>query len=266
MAGEAAEPDGDAVELSVDGRVATVVLNRPAVLNAVNMSMLARLVEVFDQINDSPEIWCVVVKGSGRSFCVGADQRERIGMSPDDVRRRRRLAPVAFSAMRRCVRPVIAQVHGYALGSGLEIALGCDLVVVAEGTTMGLIETSLAAIPAGGGTQMLPRLVGLLRAKELILTGRRFSAEDAFKWGMVSYLVEPSELEAKVLALAAELVAAAPIAVAQAKKAIDMSFDLDLATGLQVEAALYERTLTTKDRAEALEAYHEGRPPVYRGE
>lgn len=254
------------LEFSVREHIATVAFDRPAVLNAVSTPLLERLIDVFDEINDSAEIWCVILKGNGRAFCVGADQKERPGMSIDDVRRRRRIAPHAFAAMRQCLRPVIAQVHGHAIGSGLELALGCDIVVAAEGTMMGLIETAVGAIPAGGGTQLLPRLVGLGRAKELIFTGRKFTAEDALAWGMINRVVPEAELERTVLSLAREITAVAPIANVQAKKAINLSLDLDIANGMQVEAALYDRTLTTADRAEALRAYRERRRPVFRGE
>ncbi len=254
------------LELSVRDHVATVAFDRPERLNAVSTPLLEKLVEVFAEINDRPDVWCVILKGNGRAFCVGADQKERPGMSAEDVRRRRRIGPRAFSVMRECVRPVIAQVHGYALGSGLELAIGSDIVVAAEGTVFGMIETVLGAIPGGGATALLPRIVGPSRAKELIYTGRRFTAEDAFRWGMIGYVVPAAELEAKVMSLAREICAAAPIAVAQAKKAINLSADLDLASGMRLEAELYDRTIGTKDRAEALRAYAEKRPPVFRGE
>ncbi|MDE3100606.1 MAG: enoyl-CoA hydratase/isomerase family protein [Chloroflexota bacterium] len=254
------------IELTVRDRIATVAFDRPDRLNAVSTPLLERLVDVFAEINDRADIWCVILKGNGRAFCVGADQKERPGMSPEEVRRRRRIGPRAFSSMRECVRPVIAQVHGYALGSGLEMAIGSDIVVAAEGTVFGMIETVLGAIPGGGATALLPRIIGLPRARELIYTGRRFSAEDALRWGMISYVVPAAELEAKALSLAREICAAAPIAVAQAKKAMNLFADTDLASGMRLEAELYDRTIATKDRAEALRAYAEKRPPVFRGE
>lgn len=253
------------VSFQVSGHIARVAFNRPEVLNAVSTPVFHRLIEVFDEINDSTEVRCVVLRGHGRAFCVGADQKERPGMTLDDIRRRRRISPQAFSAMRNCLHPVIAEVHGYALGGGLEMALGCDMIVAASGTTMGLIETLRGSIPAGGGTQLLPRLIGPARAKELIFTGRKFSAEEALEWGLVNYVVEPSELESRVQTLAEEIVAAAPISNVQAKRAINMSLDIDVANGIQVEAALYERILTTSDRTEALEAYREGRPADFKG-
>jgi enoyl-CoA hydratase len=254
------------IELSVADHIATVAFNRPEVLNAVNMPVFSRLIEVFDDIADNPDVWCVILRGNGRAFCVGADQKERPGMTLDEIRRRRRISPQAFSAMRNCPRPVIAEVHGYALGGGLEMALGCDIIVAARDTVMGLIETKRGSIPAGGGTQLLPRLIGPARAKELIFTGRTFTAAQALEWGMVSYALEPEDLRAKVDDLAREITSAAPVSNMQAKRAINLSMDLDVANGIQAEAALYERILTTSDRTEALAAYREKRPPQFRGE
>jgi enoyl-CoA hydratase len=258
--------EADLIIMEVADHVATVTFNRPDALNAATTPFFRRLVGVFDEINEDPDIWCVVVRGAGRAFCVGADQKERGAMSLQDLRNRRRLSPQAFSAMRNCVRPVIGQVHGYALGGGLELALGCDIVVAAEGTAMGLIESRLASIPAGGGTQILPRLVGVPRAKELIFTGRRFTAEEALGWGMISYVVPGEALESTVRALALEIATAAPVSNVQAKRAINMSMDLSVANGFEVEAALYERILSTTDRAEGAAAHREGRAPSFRGE
>lgn len=256
----------DLVELSVANGTARVAFNRPQVLNAVSTALHLRLIEVFDEIAERPEVRCVVLKGNGRAFCVGADQKERPGMSLADIRKRRRISPAAFAAMRQCTRPVIAQVHGYALGSGLEMALNSDLIVAAEGTVFGLIETLRGAIPAGGGTQLLARLVGPLRARELIYTGRRFTAEQALPWGMLNYLVPLSALEEQVTALANEICAAAPVSVIQAKEAINIGADAGLSVGLRMETALFERTLTTTDRLEAVAAYREKRVPVFKGE
>lgn len=260
------QTETELVELSIADHIATVSFNRPNVLNAVSTPVFGRLIDIFDQITDDPDVWCVILRGNGRAFCVGADQKERPGMSLDEIRRRRRISPQAFSAMRNCSRPVIAQVHGYALGGGLEMALGCDIIIAASDTVMGLIETRRGSIPAGGGTQLLPRLVGPARAKELIFTGRKFTAAEAVDWGLITHAVPPDELEGKVTALAREIVDSAPISNMQAKRAINASMDLDVANGIQLEAALYERILTTWDRTEALSAYKEKRSPQFRGE
>jgi enoyl-CoA hydratase/carnithine racemase len=257
--------DTDVLTVDISDYVATVSFNRPEVLNAVNMATLESLITVFERLNDEPDVRCVILRGAGRAFCVGADQKERPGMSDNDIRRRRRLAPAAFGAMRGCAHPVVAQVHGFALGGGLEMALGCDLILAAEDTVMGLIETTRASIPAGGGTQLLPRLIGPLRAKELVLTGRKFTAADAAGWGLVNYAVPAADLEAAVADLVGQICAAAPISCRQAKRAMDAAMDVDLRTGIHFEEALYERVLGTEDRAEALTAYREKRPARFVG-
>ena len=271
--GERTTPVGDAnwtrsfdnLVCTVEDRVARVTLNRPHVLNAVNNGLLHDLIEVFELINRSDEAWCVVLSGAGRAFCVGADQKERPGMSLDEVRERRRIAPMAFSAMRNCLRPVIAQVHGYALGSGLEIALGCDMIFAEAGTVMGLVETARGSIPAGGGTQLLARYVGVAKAKELIFTGSKFTAEDAEKLGLLNGLLPAGELAAETERVARRVVTMAPIANIQAKRAINMSLDVGVTAGIQIEAAYYERILATSDRAEALTAYRNHRDPNFAG-
>jgi enoyl-CoA hydratase/carnithine racemase len=253
-------------EVRLDDSIARVAFNRPEVLNAVNMEILLNITPLFEQLSNDSHVRCVVLSGNGRAFSVGADHKERPTMSLDEVRHRRRIAPRAFAAMRNCVHPVIAQVHGWALGSGLELALGCDIVVMAETAVLGLIETVRASIPAGGGTQLLPRIVGLQRAKELILTGRRFTAAEAADWGIANYVVPVEELEARVTGLAREITAAAPISCQQAKRAINATLSMDLTSGIEYEAALYERILGSADRAEALAAYQEERPSVFMGE
>ncbi|MCW2782174.1 MAG: Enoyl-CoA hydratase/isomerase [Marmoricola sp.] len=263
---EQAESAESTIEFTIVDHVATVSFNRPERLNAVTTPMFGRLLEIFDEINDSADVRCVVLRGNGRAFCSGADQKERPGMSIEDIRRRRRLTPQAFSAMRSCVYPVIAQVHGYALGGGMELALGCDFIIAAEDTVMGLIESARGSMPAGGGTQLLPRLVGAARAKEIIFTARKFTAREALGWGMVNYAVPADELDAKVAEIVAEIVAVAPISNVQSKRAVNMSLDVDVVNGIQIEAALYERTLTTADRVEAMTSAREKRPPVFRGQ
>ena len=257
--------DDDVVTLEIDGRIAIVAFNRPEVLNACNMAVFFKLIEIFNQINDSDEIWCVILKGNGRAFCVGADQKERKTMTLDDIRRRRRISPQVFAAMRACSKPVIAQVHGFAIGGGLEMAMGCDIILAADDTSMGLIEVLRGSIPAGGGTQLLPRLIGIQRAKELIFTGQKFTGAQAAEWGLVAHAYPADELEQRTRALADLIVQAAPISVQQAKKAINMSMDLDLGNGILAEAALYERAMNTKDRETAVKAYHDKVPAVFEG-
>ena len=255
-----------AVELETSSApVATVWLNRPEVLNACNMDVFHGLIDAFDTVNDLDDIRVVVLRGRGRAFSVGADITERKQMDLEAIRRRRRIAPFAFGAMRNCIRPVIAAVHGYALGGGLELALGCDIVLAAEDTDMGLIETTRGSIPGGGGTQLLPRLVGVNRAKELIFTGRTFTAQEAAQWGMINGSYPPDELDSRLKTLLDEICAAAPVSVTQTKQAIDMGLDLDLANGFKVEAALYERTMTSSDRLAGMNSIRRDEPSRFNG-
>lgn len=224
-----------------------VEIDRPEALNAISMAVYADLVAAFADVDDDPAVAVAILAGRGRAFCVGADLKERRTMSDTDVRRRRRLAPAVFGAMARCTKPVIAAVAGYALGGGCELALACDLIVAEDTAVFALPETTLGVIPGGGATQRLPRLVGLPRAKELILTGRRFSASDAERWGMVNRVVEHGAALSAARALAAELGANAPLALQQAKRALNASQSLDLESGLLFEAEAYGGCLASDE-------------------
>lgn len=255
----------DTLQVTVDDHVATVTLNRPDVLNAVNMPMYEDLFQAFNQLDDDDSVWVIVLTGSGRAFSVGADLKERQTMTVADVRRRRRLAPRTFGAVANCRKPVIGAIHGYAMGGGCELALCCDLLMAAEGTVFALPETAIGVIPGGGGTQRLPRLVGPMLAKELIFTGRRFSAQQAFEYGMLSRVVPADELLAAAQELAREICQSAPLAVYQAKKAINATFNVGLEAGLLYEAEAYDTCLSSEDRLEGLAAFREKRKPQFKG-
>jgi len=256
----------ETLRVEVNDHVATVTLHRPEVLNAINMTMYSDLVEAFQSIDDNPSIWVAIVTGEGRSFSVGADLKERQTMSLPDVRRRRRLAPRTFGAIANSNQPVIAAINGFAFGGGFELALACDLLVAVDKATFSLPETALGVIPGGGATQRLPRMIGPQRAKELILTGRRFSAEEAQWYGILNYVVPESELVSRARVLAEEMKANAPIALAQAKRAINASMNTGLESGLLLEAEAYQACLNSKDRSEGLAAFREKRKPSYTGE
>lgn len=256
----------ETVSLIVEDHLATISLTRPAVLNAMNREMMTGIVEAFEYLSDDKDTWCAVLRGVGRSFCVGADQRERETMSEGDIRRRRRLAPTVFSAARRCPKPVVAQVHGHALGGGFEMVLGCDLIVVEKSARLGLVETSRGAVPGGGGTKLLPLMAGSLVAKEMIFTGKTISGVEAASLGLANHAVEADELNAAVGQLVEAIKRCSPVANAQAKKAIHLNQDLTYDDGLRVEAEMYERVLSSADRLEALTAFQQKRPPNFSGE
>lgn len=247
------------------GSAAWVVLSRPEAANALSLALVTELLAAIERMTGDASIRSVVVTGAGKSFSAGADLKERRGMTPDQTRAFLDLLNTALTALGALPCPVIAAINGAAFGGGLELALACDLRVAAEGAPLGLVETRLGIIPGAGGTQRLARIVGVARAKELILTGRRFDAAAARGWGLVSEVVPGDRLAAAATALCDEIAACGPLAVAQAKAAIDGGLALSLSDGIALERRCYEVTLGSADRDEGLHAFAEKRPPVFQG-
>jgi enoyl-CoA hydratase/carnithine racemase len=255
------------VLLRKEGAVGVLTLNRPEVYNCLNLETLFTLRRLIAEIDADREIRAVIVTGAGeKAFCSGADLKERRTMTDRQVQLYIRTIRDTFSELERLPKPVIAAINGVALGGGTELALACDLRVMSESAQMGLTETSLGIIPGAGGTQRLPRLIGKGKAKELIFTARRVHAEEALAIGLVNRTAPPDQVMASALALAEEMAANAPLALAQAKFAIDYGMEADLATGLAMESSAYQVLIPTRDRLEGLEAFREKRKPVYRGE
>ncbi|WP_206832581.1 enoyl-CoA hydratase-related protein [Alicyclobacillus fructus] len=247
--------------------IAELVLNRPEAMNALSYALLCALDDVVRQIASDREVRAVIVRGEGRGFCAGADLKERRGLGPDEVRRNVRLTREAFDRVARLPQPTIAVMHGFAFGGGLELALACDFRIGSRDLRLGLTETSLAIVPGAGGTQRLARLIGPTWAKWMIFTAARIDADRAKELGI---LLEVADTREAALEAARELASAiaenGPVAVRQAKWAIDRGLDVDLATGLALEDAAYEGVLPTADRLEALAAFAEKRKPRFRGE
>jgi len=249
------------------GPVCTITLNRPESMNALNLPTLEALAAAVEELRNDRSTRVVVITGAGeKAFCSGADLKERATLAPDPVRRFVATIRDTFTAIESLPQPVIAAVNGLALGGGTELALACDLRVASSLATLGLTEVRLAIIPAAGGTQRLPRLIGRGRAKELILTGRRVGAAEALSIGLVNRVVPVAELMGATMELAGQMLEAGPVALRQAKLAIDRGCEVDLATGLRVETAAYEAVIPTRDRLEGLAAFREKRKPVYTGE
>lgn len=248
---------------TIDG-VALCTIDRPEVLNAIDRRTIEELVAALERLDADPACRCVVITGAGeRAFAAGADIAEMIGFTGDSMR-----ADDPFAAWDRIgsiATPLVAAVRGYALGGGCELALACDLVVAADDATFGQPEVRVGIIPGAGATQRLARAVGKARAMELVLTGRRVPATEAAAMGLVSRLVPPGETLAAALALAGEVAAGPPLAVAAALRAIDAAFALPLAEGLAAERALFIDLFDTEDRAEGMRAFTEKRPPTWRG-
>jgi methylglutaconyl-CoA hydratase len=247
-----------------DGRIAWLTLNRPEAANALSCALVADLRTALAALTQDPPV--LVVTGAGeKAFCAGADLKERRAMTLDETRAFLVDLNAMVDALAAYPQPVVAALGGAAYGGGLELALACDVRLAAEGIELGLPEVRLGIIPGAGGTQRLARTCGLAVAKELILTGRRIDAARARAIGLVSAVVPAAELRAEAQRWATELATAGPLAVAQAKRAIDGGWGQPLGAGLALERACYEVVLASEDRNEGLRAFAEKRKPAFTG-
>ncbi|ARI77364.1 enoyl-CoA hydratase [Halobacillus mangrovi] len=259
---------GELVKLEeVEDHVLLMTLNRPEAANALSKAMLEEIARTAKEIENRPDIRAVMVTGSGnKAFCAGADLKERAGMSDDEVIKTVENIGNTIRLIEQIQVPTIAVINGVAFGGGLELALACDLRIMSTSTKVGLTETSLAIIPGAGGTQRLTRLIGLGKAKAMIYSARPVEAERALSIGLVEYIHEPQFLLQESKDFACAIGRNGPIALRQAKKAINYGIETDLTTGLEFERLCYQKTIPTHDRTEGLQAFKEKRKPVYKGE
>jgi enoyl-CoA hydratase/carnithine racemase len=242
-------------------------LNRAASANAMNTQMGLDLMELFEsfQVADGG-LRCLILTGTGeRAFCAGGDLVERRGMSDAQWLAQHAIFERMVRAIVNCPLPLIGAVNGAAFGGGCEIAAACDFVYAARSARFALTEVTLGIMPGAGGTQNLTRAVGTRRAKELILTGLPFSAEEAAAWGLVNKVTESADLMPAALATAARIAGNAPVSIRQAKQAIQRGVDMSLFDGLALEIEAYNRMVPTGDRREGINAFNEKRKPVFHG-
>ena len=246
--------------------VLLVTLNRPAVANALNTQMGIELRDLWVGLTrDAGDTRVVVLTGSGsKAFCAGGDLKERNGMTVETWQRQHEIFEEAFWTLMELPLPVIAAVNGHAYAGGLEMALACDFAYAVPGARLALTEVTIGIMPGAGGTQNLPRAVGERRAKEIILTGRPFSAAEGLDWGVLNRIVEPDRLLAAALDTAKTIAGNAPLSVRQAKKSIHLGLQTDLRTGLRIEVEAYNRLIGTEDRLEGIAAFNEKRKPQFR--
>jgi enoyl-CoA hydratase/carnithine racemase len=259
--------DTSPVRIERRGAVGVLTLDRPDVRNALSRETLYALGRLGRELVADPAVRAIVVTGAGdKAFCAGADLKERRGMSLEDVRTQVGLYRSELGVLDTSPKPVIAAINGAAFGGGLELALLCDLRVAAPHAELGLPETTLGIIPGAGGTQRLGRVVGEARAKEMILLGRRLGAAEALAWGLVNRVSGEGEgvLE-DTLRWIEPIASGAPIAQSAALRAIEASYEVPMALGLELERVYYDETLRSEDRVEALRAFAEKRKPVFRG-
>ncbi|MBW2157430.1 MAG: enoyl-CoA hydratase/isomerase family protein [Deltaproteobacteria bacterium] len=246
--------------------IAVLTLNRPKVMNSFNFALLNSLKEQVDALKFNTNVRVVIITGADRkAFCAGADLKERTTFDELQVKEFIFTIRNLFTSIEHLNKPVIAAINGVALGGGTELALACDIRVAAMNASMGLTETRLAIIPGAGGTQRLPRLIGRGKAKELIFTGRRVDAREALQIGLVNQIYDPESLLTECQKMAAMICETGPIAIEQAKYAINYGLETDLHTGLGIESNAYWVTIPTEDRLEGLAAFQAKRKPVYKG-
>ncbi len=244
-----------------------VTLNRPEVSNAMNTQMGLDLLATFDGFCAAPNKQrCIVITGAGsKAFCGGGDLKQRNGMTDEQWMDQHLIFERFIRAMLDCPVPMIAAVNGAAFAGGLEISLCADFIYAAEHARFALTEVTLGIMPGAGGTQNLPRAVGARRAKEIMLTGKPFSVQDAYDWGMVNRICKAESLLTEALETAAVIANNAPISTRQLKQSVNMGLNMDLRSGMMFEIEAYNRMVPTEDRREGIRAFNEKRKPVYQG-
>ncbi|KAM9096828.1 methylglutaconyl-CoA hydratase, mitochondrial isoform X1 [Sarcophilus harrisii] len=246
-------------------------INRSSAKNALNKNLIKMLSKAMDTLKSDKKVRTVIVRSEVPGvFCAGADLKERTQMNLKEVSSFVSKSRALMNEMANLPVPTIAAIDGIALGGGLELALACDIRIAASSAKMGLVETKLAIIPGAGGTQRLPRAIGMALAKEMIFSARVLDGQEAKSIGLISHVLEQNEMGdaayRKALALAREFLPQGPVAMRVAKLAINQGMEVDLVTGLAIEEACYAQTIPTKDRLEGLLAFKEKRPPRFKGE
>lgn len=247
------------------GRIGILTINRTDRKNSLSRGLLDAFEAMQARVGSEQDLRALVLTGAGDVFCAGADLKERAGMSENDVRTQLGRYQNALGWLETSPLPVVAAINGAALGGGLELALLCDLRVAARSAVLGLPETRLGIIPGAGGTQRLPRVVGLARAKRMILLGEQVDAKEALRIGLVHETAEDATLLEETLRFIRPIEEGAPIAQAAALAALDLALELPLDQGLQRERREYEKCLQSEDRKEALLAFGEKRAPRFQG-
>ncbi len=252
--------------LEIRGAIGVIKINRPKALNALNSATLDDLLAAASELSENEAVKVVIVTGEGnKAFVAGADIAEMRPMNPVQGLIFSQKGHIAISALEKLSKPVIAAVNGYALGGGFEVALACDIIYASEKARLGFPEVTLGILPGFGGTQRTARLVGLAKAKELILTGRVITAQEAYEMGLLNKVLPDDQLMASVEELAAKILAAGPVGVRLAKACINKSLSLDIDSGLDFEAEAFGLCFGTEDQKEGMAAFLEKRTPTYSG-
>lgn len=255
----------DHVLVNREDKLVIVTINRPPV-NALNHEVMSALEEVFKNLKDDNEVGAVILTGSGeKAFVAGADITEFPKLNSKNGEKLSLRGQEVFQVISDFKAPVIAAINGFALGGGLELALACDIRVVAENAKVGLPEVTLGIFPGYAGTQRLPRVIATGKAKEMIFTGDMISAEEAYRIGLADHITPEGQSVEKARQVAAKILKAGPVAVKLAKQAIDKGLDQTLNDGQKTEARLFADLCDTEDQKEGAKAFLEKRPPAFKG-
>jgi enoyl-CoA hydratase len=251
--------------LDVEDRVATLTVNRPDKLNALNDATVAELGQAIDQIREDDSIGGVLITGAGRAFVAGADISELSGQTSASAKARARSGQDVFRRIETCPKPVIAVVNGFALGGGCELAMACHIRIASDAAKFGQPESKLGLLPGYGGSQRLPRLVGKGRAIQLLITGEMIDAAEAYRIGLVNKLASASDLMSAAREMMKTILANGPLAIAACIEAIDRGLDVSLDEGLILEANQFAVLAATEDMREGTRAFMEKRAPGFKG-
>ncbi|MBI5763119.1 MAG: enoyl-CoA hydratase/isomerase family protein [Planctomycetes bacterium] len=253
----------DFILSQLDGNVIIARLNRPDALNALNIPLMDQLINLMETWDTDPNVRCIVLTGSDKAFAAGADIKEMADASVVDMYERNNLQ--RWERIKRVRKPIIAAVSGFCLGGGCELAMHCDMIIASESAKFGQPEINLGVIPGAGGTQRLSKVVGKYRAMELILTGRFFDAQEAYRIGLVTRVLPVETYLQESIALAKQIAEKSPMATRFAKEAILRAFETGLSDGLDYERKMFYALFATEDQKEGMKAFVEKRKANYTG-
>lgn len=253
------------IELSVADRVATITVNRPDKLNALNAATIGELGEAIDEVRRREDIGGAILTGAGRAFVAGADISELAAQTPMQAKQRALRGQQIFRRFETSPKPVIAAINGFALGGGCELAMACHIRIASDAAKFGQPEVKLGICPGYGGTQRLPRLVGLGRALQLLMTGEMIDAAEAYRIGLVNRVVPAADLRGAAEAMLRQMLANGPLALSSCIEATVRGTEISLEDGLNLEANHFALLAGSQDMSEGTRAFLEKRPPVFAG-
>ena len=254
----------EAIVVTKEEALGVITLNRPEALNALNSKMVNEILSALGGFQSDDDIRCVIITGSEKAFCAGADIKEMSAKSTVDLIRNNNYFPL-WKGVASHPKPIVAALSGYVLGGGLELAMACDILIASESTKLGQPEINIGIIPGGGGTQRLTRAVGRYKAMEMILTGSTITAEEARQFGLVNRVVPREKFLEEAKLVGREIASKSPLATKMAKQAINKAHELGVTEGIEFERQLFHQLFSTQDKEEGMKAFLEKRKPEFRG-